>query len=42
MGKNWSLYLVELFRFLFEEFGLKRVDFDLNHNSLAFIVDTEK
>jgi hypothetical protein len=42
MGKNWSLYLVELFRFLFEEFGLKRVDFDLNHNSLAFIVDTER
>ena len=41
MGKNWSLYLVELYRFLFEEFGLKKVEFDLNHNSLYFIVDTE-
>jgi hypothetical protein len=26
---------------LFEEFGLKRVEFDLNHNTLDFIVDTE-
>src|SRR5918994_1393133 len=42
MGKNWSLYLAELFRYLFEEFGLKRVEFDLTHNSLDFIVDTER
>ena len=42
MGKNWSLYLTELFRNLFEEFGLKRVEFDLTHNSLDFIVDTER
>ena len=42
MGKNWSLYLAELYRFLFEEFGLKKVQFDLNHNSLDFIVDTER
>jgi hypothetical protein len=42
VGKNWSLYLSELYRFLFEEFGLKKVEFDLNHNSLDFIVDTEK
>jgi hypothetical protein len=41
MGKNWSIYLAELYRFLFEEFGLKRVEFDLNHNSLDFIVDIE-
>jgi hypothetical protein len=27
---------------LFEEFGLKRVEFDLTHNSLDFIVDTER
>jgi predicted transcriptional regulator len=40
MGKNWSLYLAELYRFLFEEFGLKRVEFDLNPNSLVFTVDT--
>jgi hypothetical protein len=42
MGKNWSLYLAELYRFLFEEFGLKRVEFDINHNSLVFTVDTER
>ncbi|MBV9178957.1 MAG: hypothetical protein JO327_01985 [Nitrososphaeraceae archaeon] len=42
MGKNWSLYMAELYRFLFEEFGLKRVEFDLNDNTLAFVVDTEK
>ena len=42
IGKNWSLYLSELYRFLSEEFGLKKVDFDLNHNTLNFIVDTDR
>src|SRR5687767_15787522 len=42
IGKNWSLYLSELFRFLFEEFGLKKVEFDLNHNTLDFTVDTDR
>jgi hypothetical protein len=42
MGKNWSLYMAELHRFLFEEFGLKRTEFDLNHNTLDFVVDTER
>ena len=42
MGRNWSLYLAELYRYLFEEFGLKKVEFDLNHNSLDFVVDTER
>jgi hypothetical protein len=42
MGRNWSLYIAELYRFLFEEFGLKRVEFDLNHNTLDFIVDIER
>jgi hypothetical protein len=42
MGRNWSLYMAELYRFLFEEFGLKRVEFDLNHNTLDFIVDIER
>jgi hypothetical protein len=42
VGMNWSLYLSELYRFLFEEFGLKKVQFDLNHNSLDFVVDTER
>jgi hypothetical protein len=42
VGRNWSLYLAELYRFLFEAFGLKKVEFDLNDNSLDFIVDTER
>ena len=42
MGKNWSIYLAELYRFLFEEFELQGVEFDLNHNTLAFIVDVER
>jgi predicted HicB family RNase H-like nuclease len=42
MGKNWSLYMAEQYRFLFEEFELKRVEFDINDNTLDFIVDTEK
>jgi hypothetical protein len=42
MGRNWSLYMAELYRFLFEEFGLKRVEFDINNNTLDFVVDTER
>jgi hypothetical protein len=42
MGRNWSLYMAELYGFVFEEFGLKRVEFDINHNTLDFIVDTER
>ena len=42
MGRNWSLYMAEQYRFLFEEFGLKRVEFDINNNTLDFVVDTEK
>lgn len=40
MGKNWSIYMSELYRLLFQEFGLKKVEFDLNNNSLVFSVDT--
>ena len=42
MGMNWSLYMAEQYRFLFEEFGLRRVEFDVNDNTLDFVVDTEK
>jgi hypothetical protein len=42
MGRNWSLYMAEQYRFLFEEFGLKRVEFDINYNTLDFVVDTER
>lgn len=40
MGRNWSLYMAELYRSLFEEFDLKKVDFDVNDNTLDFVVDT--
>jgi hypothetical protein len=42
MGRNWSLYLAKLYQYLFEEFELKKVDFDVNNNTLDFVVDTEK
>jgi predicted DNA-binding ribbon-helix-helix protein len=42
MGRNWSLYMAEQYRFVFEEFGLKKVEFDINNNTLDFIVDTER
>jgi hypothetical protein len=42
MGKNWSIYMAELYRFLFEEFGIKKAEFDINRNTLAFIVDIER
>ncbi|MDQ3967435.1 MAG: hypothetical protein M3275_03460 [Thermoproteota archaeon] len=39
MSRKWSLYLKELFRFIFEDFGLARVDFDIGEDTLAFKVD---
>ena len=42
MGMNWSLYMAQQYRFLFEEFELKKVDFDITDNTLYFVVDTEK
>jgi hypothetical protein len=30
--------MAELYRFLFEEFGLKRVEVDINNNTLDFVV----
>ncbi len=40
MGKKMSLYLAELYRNVFEEFGLRTVHFDQTENTLSFIVDT--
>jgi hypothetical protein len=34
--------VAEQYRFLFEEFGLKRVEFGINYNTLDFVVDTER
>jgi len=40
MGKKMSLCLAELYRNVFEEFGLRTAHFDLTDNTLSFIVDT--
>lgn len=40
MGKKWSLYLREQYRFLFEDFGLKRAEFTVSESTLSFTVDT--
>jgi hypothetical protein len=41
MGMKMSIYLQQLYRVLFEEFELEKVDFDMTENVLSFIVDTE-
>ncbi len=41
MGKKWSVYLKEQYESLFEDFGLKRVDFTMTDTTLSFAVDTE-
>ena len=41
MGRKWSLYLSEQYRFLFEDFGLRRVYFSISENTVSFAVDTE-
>lgn len=41
MGKKWSVYLKEQYESLFEDFGLKRVDFTMTDTMLSFAVDTE-
>jgi hypothetical protein len=38
MGKKWSLYLAELYRFLFKEFGVNQADFDISDSALSFDV----
>ena len=42
MGRKWSLYLSELYRHLFEEFGLEKSYFDITDNTLSFKIDTER
>lgn len=42
MGKKWSMYLAEQYRFLFEDFEVKKVKFDITDSVLAFSVDTDE
>ncbi|MDP9289170.1 MAG: hypothetical protein M3P08_13370 [Thermoproteota archaeon] len=41
MGRKMSLYLAEVYRYLFQEFNIRKVTFDLNDNTLSFVVDIQ-
>jgi predicted DNA-binding ribbon-helix-helix protein len=36
MGRKWSLYLSELYKSFFEEFGVRNAQFDITDSTLAF------
>jgi hypothetical protein len=42
MGRKMSLYLAEMYRYLFQEFNLKKVDFDVDDNTISFVVDMRR
>ncbi|NIP62424.1 MAG: hypothetical protein GWN01_16750 [Nitrosopumilaceae archaeon] len=42
MGKKLSLYLSKLYEAVFDSFELKKAEFDITKNTVAFTVDTEK
>ena len=39
MGKRWSIYLAELFKFVFNDLGTKWSDFQSTENMITFNVD---
>lgn len=39
MGKRWSVYLAELFRFVFYDLGTKWSDFQTTDNTITFNID---
>jgi hypothetical protein len=39
MGKRWSVYLAELFKFVFNDLGTKWVDFQTTDNTITFNID---
>jgi hypothetical protein len=43
MGKKWSIYLANLYQFLFDELGEnnRRIEFDKTENTLAFTIDSD-
>jgi hypothetical protein len=38
MGKKWSFYLAEVFRYIFEALEVRKVDFDTTENTLSFLL----
>jgi hypothetical protein len=39
MGKRWSIYLAELFKYVFSDLGAKWADFQITENTVTFNVD---
>lgn len=39
MGNKWSIYMAAQYGYIFGEFGLKAVTFEMTNNTLAFTVD---
>jgi hypothetical protein len=39
MGRKWSMYISTRYQIVFDRLGLKRVDFALTDNTVAFKVD---
>jgi hypothetical protein len=39
MGKRWSIYFAELFKFVFDDLGAKWADFQITNNTVTFNVD---
>lgn len=39
MGKRWSMYLAELFKYVFDDLGAKWADFQITENTVTFNVD---
>src|SRR5215472_6216276 len=42
MGKKWSLYLADLFRHIFEELEIRKMDFDVTENTLSFRLSVDR
>ena len=42
MGMKWSLYLANLYQFLFDELGVnKKIEFDKTQNTLVFTIESD-
>jgi protein required for attachment to host cells len=39
MGRRWSIYLAELFKYVFSDLGAKWADFQMTENTVMFNVD---
>ena len=42
MGKKWSFYLAEVFRYIFEQLEVRKIDFDTTENTLSFLLHVSR